>query len=104
MRVSGEMVQGYVALSGILFVIGASGLLLRRSPLVMLMCVEVMLNAANLAFMAFSRYLGNLDGHVFAFFVVTVAAAEVAIGLAIIVLLFRRRDAADVDDINTLRG
>jgi len=101
---NGDMVQGYVALSGILFVIGACGLMVRRSPLVMLMCVEIMLNAANLAFVAFARYLGNMEGHVFTFLVVTVAAAEVAIGLAVIVLLFRKRDAADVDDVNTLRG
>lgn len=101
---SGELIQGYLALSGILFVIGAAGLMLRRSPLVMLMCVELMLNAANLAFVAFSRHLGNMEGHIFTFLVVTVAAAEVAIGLAIIVLLFRKSDAADVDDVNTLRG
>ena len=101
---SGELLQGYLALSGILFVIGAAGLMLRRSPLVMLMCVELMLNAANLAFVAFSRHLGNMEGHIFTFLVVTVAAAEVAIGLAIIVLLFRKSDAADVDDVNTLRG
>jgi len=100
----GDMVQAYLALSGILLVIGAAGLMLRRSPLVMLMCVEIMLNAANLAFVAFARHLGNMEGHIFTFLVITVAAAEVAIGLAIIVLLFRERDAADVDDVNTLRG
>src|SRR5690606_32836632 len=77
---------------------------LRRSPLVMLMCVEIMLNAANLAFIAFARYWGDMTGQIFTFLVVTVAAAEVAIGLAIIVLLFRHKDAADVDDINALRG
>lgn len=101
---TGEIVQGYLVLSGILFAIGGAGLLLRRSPLVMLMCVEIMLNAANLAFIAFARHWGDMAGQVFTFLVVTVAAAEVAIGLAIIVLLFRHRDAADVDDVNVLRG
>jgi len=101
---TGEILQGYLILSGILFAIGAAGLLLRRSPLVMLMCVEIMLNAANLAFIAFARYWGDMTGQIFTFLVVTVAAAEVAIGLAIIVLLFRHKDAADVDDINALRG
>lgn len=101
---SGEIVQGYLVLSGILFAIGAAGVMLRRSPLVMLMCVELMLNAVNLAFVAFSRHWGDMSGQVFSFLVVTVAAAEVAIGLAIIVLLFRDKDAADVDDVNTLRG
>lgn len=101
---SGDIVQGYLVLSGILFAIGAGGVILRRSPLVMLMCVELMLNAANLAFIAFSRHWGDMGGQIFSFLVVTVAAAEVAIGLAIIVLLFRQRDAADVDDVNALKG
>lgn len=101
---SGEIVQGYLVLSGILFAIGAGGVILRRSPLVMLMCVELMLNAANLAFIAFARHWGDMTGQIFSFLVVTVAAAEVAIGLAIIVLLFRQKDAADVDDVNALRG
>lgn len=99
-----DLVQGYLLLSAILFSIGGGGLLLRRSPLVMLMCIELMLNATNLAFVTFARVWGNMDGHIFTFGIVTVAAAEVAIGLAIIVLLFRRQDSVDVDDAATLKG
>lgn len=94
----------YVALAAVLFSIGGAGLLIRRSPLVMLMCIELMWNAANLLFIAFARVHARLDGHVFAFLVITVAAAEVAIGLALIVLLFRRREAVDIDEVTELRG
>lgn len=97
-------VVAYVVLSAVLFAIGGVGVLVRRSPLAMLMSVEVMWNAANLAFVAFSRQHATLDGHVFAFLVITVAAAEVAIGLAIIVLIFRQRAAVDVDEVRALRG
>jgi NADH-quinone oxidoreductase subunit K len=95
--------NAYVALAAILFSLGGIGVLVRRSPLAMLMSVEIMLNAANLLFITFSRVHGNLDGQVMAFLVITVAAAEVAIGLAIIVLLFRRRQRADVDEIAELK-
>lgn len=99
-----DLVQGYLLLSALLFAIGGGGLLLRRSPLVMLMCVELMFGAVNLAFITFARAWGNMEGHIVTFGVVTVAAAEVAIGLAIIVLLFRRREHVDIDDASTLKG
>jgi len=94
----------YVALAAVLFTLGGIGVLVRRSPLAILMSVEIMWNAANLLFIAFARQHGNLDGHIMAFLVITVAAAEVAIGLAIIVLLFRKKDHADVDDISELKN
>ena len=94
----------FVALAVILFVIGAVGVLVRRNALVIFMCVELMLNAVNLAFVAFARMHGNLDGQVIAFFVMVVAAAEVVVGLAIIVAMFRRRAAATADDIHALKG
>jgi NADH-quinone oxidoreductase subunit K len=94
----------YVALAAVLFALGGIGVLVRRSPLAILMSVEIMWNAANLLFLAFARQWGNLDGHIMAFLVITVAAAEVAIGLAITVLLFRKRDHADVDDISELKN
>lgn len=101
---NGELVQGYLLVSAIIFAIGGAGLMIRRSPLVMLMCIELMWNAANLAFITFARQWGNLDGHVAAFLVITVAAAEIAIGLAIIVVIFRRRETVDVDDMRSLSG
>ena len=79
-------------------------MLIRRNPLIMFMSVELMLNAVNLAFVAFSRYLQVLEGQVFVFLILTVAAAEVAVGLAIIVALFRTRDTVDVDQVNELKG
>jgi NADH-quinone oxidoreductase subunit K len=94
----------YLALSAVLFGIGAAGVLLRRNPLVMFMAVELMLNAANLAFAAFARAHNALDGQVFALFVIAVAAAEVVVGLAIIMAIFRRRASVDVDEISTLKG
>ncbi len=97
-------VNHFTILSAILFSIGAVGVLVRRNPLIMFMSIELMLNAANLAFVAFSRYLFNLDGQVFVFLVLTVAAAEVAVGLAIIVALFRSRATVDVDEANSLKG
>lgn len=97
-------VVAYVVVSAVLFAIGGIGVLVRRSPLALLMSVEVMWNAANLAFIAFARQHAALDGQVFAFLVITVAAAEVAIGLAIIVLIFRKRPAIDVDEVRALRG
>jgi NADH-quinone oxidoreductase subunit K len=94
----------YLALSAGVFVIGVIGVLVRRNALIIFMSVELMLNAANLAFVAFSRYLHSLDGQVFVFFVMTVAAAEVAVGLAIIVNLFRLRETVYVDEVNLLKG
>jgi NADH-quinone oxidoreductase subunit K len=89
--------------SAILFSIGVVGVLLRRNAIVIFMCVELMLNAVNLTFVALSRQLG-LDGQVFVFFVMTVAAAEAAVGLAIIIALYRHRDTVNLDNINLLRG
>jgi NADH-quinone oxidoreductase subunit K len=93
-----------IGLSAILFVIGVVGVLVRRNALVIFMSIELMLNAANLAFVAFARELQSLDGQVFVFFVMTVAAAEVAIGLAIIVNVFRLKETVYVDEINLLKG
>ena len=90
--------------SAVVFAIGVVGVLVRRNALVIFMSIELMLNAANLAFVAFARQMGSLDGQVFVFFVMTVAAAEVAVGLAIIVNLFRLRETVFVDQINLLKG
>ena len=92
-----------VALAVILFVIGAVGVLIRRNALVIFMCIELMLNAVNLAFVAFARMHGQLDGQVVAFFVMVVAAAEVVVGLAILMAIFRARRSASVDDANLLK-
>lgn len=94
----------YLGLAIILFVIGALGVLVRRNAIVIFMSVELMLNAANLAFVAFARYWQAMSGQIFVFFIMTVAAAEVAIGLALIVTIFRTKDSIDVDQINTLKG
>ena len=96
-------VTPYLVLSAILFSIGCTGVLIRRNAIVVFMCVELMLNAANLALVAFSRQHGNLDGQVTAFFVMVVAAAEVVIGLAIIMTIFRTRRSASVDDASLLK-
>jgi NADH-quinone oxidoreductase subunit K len=93
-----------LALSAILFCIGVVGVLVRRNALVIFMSIELMLNAANLAFVAFARNMNSLDGQIFVFFVMTVAAAEVAVGLAIIVNVFRLRETVFVDEINLLKG
>ena len=94
----------YLILSALLFTVGVIGVLVRRNPLVMFMSVELMLNAANLTFVAFSRYLNSFDGQVFVFFIMTIAAAEVAVGLAIIVAIFRTKATIDVDQIAVLKG
>jgi NADH-quinone oxidoreductase subunit K len=94
----------YLYLSALLFTIGAAGVLLRRNALVMFMCVELMLNAANLAFVTFARLHGHLDGQMVAFFTMIVAACEVVIGLAMIMTIFRARRSANVDDENLLKG
>ncbi len=93
----------FVALAVVLFVIGAVGVLVRRNAMVIFMCVELMLNAVNLAFVAFARMHGNLDGQVIAFFVMVVAAAEVVVGLAILMAIFRTRRSASVDDASLLK-
>jgi NADH-quinone oxidoreductase subunit K len=93
-----------LALSAILFLIGLVGVLVRRNAIIIFMSIELMLNAGNLAFVAFARHLNSLDGQVFVFFVMTVAAAEVAVGLAIIVNLFRLRESVFVDEVNLLKG
>lgn len=97
-------VEAYIALSAVLFAMGMAGVLIRRSPLAMLMSIELMWGAAALAFLTFSRQFANLDGHVTAFMVVVVAAAEAAIGLALIVMMFRERNVLDADDLRDLRG
>ena len=93
----------FVALSVVLFCIGVVGVLVRRNVIVIFMCIELMLNAANLAFVAFARQQHSMDGQVIVFFVMTVAAAEVAVGLAIIIALFRHRQTINVDDLRLLR-
>ena len=95
--------SNYIYLSALLFSLGAFGVLVRRNAIVVFMCVELMLNASNLAFVSFARIHGNLDGQVIAFFVMVVAAAEVVVGLAIIMTIFRTRRSASVDDPNLLK-
>ncbi|WP_040790910.1 NADH-quinone oxidoreductase subunit NuoK [Nocardia paucivorans] len=95
--------ENYLFLSALLFTIGAAGVLLRRNAIVVFMCIELMLNAVNLAFVAFARMHANLDGQVFAFFTMVVAAAEVVVGLAIIITIFRARRSTSVDDANLLK-
>jgi NADH:ubiquinone oxidoreductase subunit K len=94
----------YLIVSALIFCIGAGGVLVRRNPLVILLCIELMLNAANLALVGFSRVHGNMDGQIFALIVMVVAACEVAIGLGLIVALFRRRLPIDVDELRELQG
>jgi NADH:ubiquinone oxidoreductase subunit K len=97
-------VTWYLLVSAIVFCIGAGGILVRRSPLVILLCLELMLNAANLALVAFSRAHGNQDGQVFAIVVMVVAACEVAVGLGLIVAIYRRNLPVDVDELRELQG
>jgi NADH-quinone oxidoreductase subunit K len=94
----------YLILSAILFILGAAGVLIRRNALVIFMSIELMLNAANLSFVAFSRLYENLNGQIFVFFIMTVAAAEVAVGLALIVAIFKSKHSIDVDQLNSLKG
>ncbi|MDP6924197.1 MAG: NADH-quinone oxidoreductase subunit NuoK [Candidatus Scalindua sp.] len=93
----------YLVLSGILFSIGAVGVLINRNALVIFMCIELMLNAVNLAFVTFSRQQNSMDGQIFVFFIMTVAAAEAVVGLAIIIALFRNKATINVDDINIMK-
>jgi NADH-quinone oxidoreductase subunit K len=94
----------FLSLAAVIFTIGAIGLLVRRNALVMFMCVELMLNAVNLTFVTFARMIDDIGGQVFVFFTLVVAAAEVVVGLALIVAIFRRRQGATADDINLLKG
>jgi NADH-quinone oxidoreductase subunit K len=96
--------SAYLIVSGLLFTIGALGVLVRRNPLVMFMSIELMLNAVNLSFMTFAHFLNSVDGWMFVFLVLSVAASEVVVGLAIIVAIFRSRQNIDVDDLNSLKG
>jgi NADH-quinone oxidoreductase subunit K len=94
----------YLVLAALIFAIGSVGLLVRRNALIMFMCVELMLNAVNLTFVTFSRMLDDIGGQIFVFFTLVVAAAEVVVGLALIVAIFRRRQGATADDVSLLRG
>lgn len=96
-------VTHYLMLSAILFAIGTFGVLTRKNAIVVFMCIEVMLNSVNLTFIALSRHVGNLDGQIFVFFIMTVAAAEAAVGLALIIAFYRNRESIDVDDFNMLK-
>jgi NADH-quinone oxidoreductase subunit K len=98
-----ENLNSYLIVSAILFSIGTIGVLTRKNAIVIFMCIELMLNAVNLTFVAFSRYLGNLDGQVFVFFIMTVAAAEAAVGLALIIAFFNNKESIDVDDVNLMK-
>lgn len=97
-------VSYYFALSAILFALGAMGVLIRRNSIVIFMSVELMLNAANLLFVAFARAFESLNGQIYVFFVIAVAAAEVAVGLAIIVAIFKSRQSIDIDEMSSLKG
>ena len=94
----------YIILSAILFTIGAMGVLIRRNPLIIFMSIELMLNAANLAFVAFSNMYNSFNGQIFVFFVIAVAAAEVAVGLALIVEIFKTKKNINIDEMNSLKG
>ena len=96
--------SAYLILSAALFVIGVAGVLIRRNVLVIFMAIELMLNAVNLTFVAFSRFLHSMDGQIIVLFVMAVAAAEVAVGLAIIIALHRNKESLNVDEINLLKG
>jgi NADH-quinone oxidoreductase subunit K len=94
----------YLVLSAILFTLGVSGVLIRRNALIVLMCIELMLNAVNLSFVAFARRAGQIDGHVIVFFVMAVAAAEAAIGLALVIAMFRHKSTVNLDQANLMKG
>ena len=100
----GVPLSGYLTVSAILFIMGALGVLIRRNAIIIFMSIELMLNAANLAFVAFSRSYNSLNGQLFVFFVITVSAAEVAVGLALIVAVFRSKHSIDVDQMSSLKG
>ncbi len=96
-------VNHYLVLSAILFAIGTFGVLTRKNAIVIFMCIEVMLNSVNLTFIALSRHVGNMDGQIFVFFVMTVAAAEAAVGLALMIAFFRNKESIEVDDFKILK-
>jgi len=96
--------QYYVGLSAVLFIMGALGVLIRRNAIIMFMSIELMLNASNLAFVAFARSYGSMSGQVFVFFVIAVAAAEVAVGLALIVAIFHSKKNINIDQMNSMQG
>ncbi|MFQ5878522.1 MAG: NADH-quinone oxidoreductase subunit NuoK [Acidobacteriota bacterium] len=96
-------VEFFLTIAALLFAIGCVGVLVRRNAIVILMCIELMLNAVNLTFAAFAHESQTMTGHIFVFFVMTVAAAEVVVGLAIVIALFRRRKTTDVDDVSLMR-
>ena len=96
-------VYHYLTLGAILFAMGTYGVLTRRNAIVIFMCIELMLNAVNLTFISLSHHLGNMDGQIFVFFVMTVAAAEAAVGLALMITFFRNKESIDVEDINLLK-
>lgn len=96
--------EWYLVLSSLLFAVGAMGILIRRSPVVILLCLEIMLNAGNLSLVAFSKMVGNQQGQIFAIIVMVVAACEVVVGLGLIVAIFRRKLPLDVDELRELRG
>ena len=98
-----ENLNSYLIVSAILFAIGTIGVLTRKNAIVIFMCIELMLNAVNLTFVALSRHLGNLDGQVFVFFIMTVAAAEAAVGLALIIAFFNNKESINVDDVNLMK-
>lgn len=98
-----DNLSSYLILSAVLFSIGTIGVLIRKNVIVMFMCIELMLNAVNLSFIAFSRHLGNLDGQIFVFFVMAVAAAEAAVGLALIISFFNNRESIDSDDASLMK-
>jgi NADH-quinone oxidoreductase subunit K len=99
----GPRLSWYLALSAVLFTIGVVGVITKRNAIAMFMCIELMLNAVNLTFVAFSSYFGDVTGQLFVFIVMTVAAAEAAVGLGIIIAIFRNRESLDVDDASVLR-
>ena len=101
--IMGIPIQWYIYLSVIIFCIGVLGVLLRRNAIIIFMCIEMMLNAVNLLMVAFSRYLGDSSGQVFVFFVMVVAAAEVAVGLAILMMIYRNTNSTDIDTLNKLK-
>jgi NADH-quinone oxidoreductase subunit K len=103
-ELGGVPLSAYLGVSAVLFVMGALGVLIRRNAIIIFMSVELMLNAANLAFVAFARQFDQLSGQLFVFFVMTVAAAEVAVGLALIVAIFRTKRSIDVDQMSSLKG
>jgi NADH-quinone oxidoreductase subunit K len=96
--------EAYIMLSAVLFILGAMGVLLRRNAILLFMSVELMLNSANLAFVAFARQWKQMDGHLFVFFVIAVAAAEVAVGLALIVAIFRSKQSINIDELHQMEG